>query len=265
MSKRTKRTKLKRVYSYDNREKEESTAGLMFLRVVLAVAIVSVVAGASVLCVHEFQETDGTVTVGDTDSDRGVFYQHFTEEEKEKLLDYCNESNQISKYYTVNAKNFGGVPVSDIMLESLQKMVDYAKSDGITLNVLRGYMSYDECDTEYKSICVRLESEGLSPAESEIKARSVFPPGGSNEYQTGMLIKVSDMDSEDFAKTDEYAWLFKNAPNFGFINRYTEEKKQYTGMEEDTSVFRFVGTENAQKMRSFSMCLEEYYDYCSYR
>ena len=80
-----------------------------------------------------------------------------------------------------------------------------------------------------------------------------------------MLVKLSDMDSDDFMKTDEYAWLYKNGINYGFINRYTEEKFPVTGIEADLTVYRFVGTENAQKMRSFGMCLEEYSDYRSYR
>ena len=97
------------------------------------------------------------------------------------------------------------------------------------------------------------------------KAAAIFPPAKRNEYRSGMLIKLSDMESDSFEVTQAYKWLYKNGVNYGFINRYTDDKKDITGMNGDLTVYRFVGTENARKMRSFGMCLEEYYDYCQAR
>lgn len=263
MSKRVKRTKVRR--AYDEMKKQNSTAGLMTLRIILIIVIILFIGGAATLCVREFQKEDVTYSDAEADTDEGAYYQRFTDEEKEKLIEYCNNSVTISEYYTVSVESYNGVNVSSVMIESLERMVEAAENDGIHIEVLTGYMTYDECERGYNTAKLEFESEGNSQAESEALARATFPPGGSNEYQTGMLIKVSEMDSEDFSKTDEYAWLFKNGINYGFINRYTEEKKTVTGRDEDLTIFRFVGTENAQKMRSFGMCLEEYYDYCSYR
>ena len=45
----------------------------------------------------------------------------------------------------------------------------------------------------------------------------------------------------------------------------TPDKETVTGMNADLTVYRFVGVDNAVKMRSYGMCLEEYHEYCSYR
>ena len=234
----------------------------MALRIIVMILIILLIAGAVVYSVLEFKKATDEQPAAEKDAD--AYYQSFDEEENVKLLEYCNNSVNIDKYYQTEVEDYNGIRVSKLMYDSLNKMVAAASSDGINIDVLEGYMSYEECDLKYKSVLLQLEEEGHSPVEAEILARSSFPSADSNEYRTGMIIKVSNDDSGEFAQSDTYAWLYKNGINYGFINRYTAEKTSYTGMDEDLTVYRFVGTENAKKMRTFNMCLEEYSDYCSY-
>lgn len=264
MAKRVKRNKV--IRTYDGIDREESTAGLMALRIIIIIVIIAFIIFAAALFVYNIQKETDDITDTVSVAESGAFYQQFDEEQSQRLLVYCNNSVSISEYYSVELSFFNDdVQVSSLMIESLNRMIQAAKADGVKLDVVQGYMSYDECNTKYQSMKLKLEEEGDTLAEAESKTRSVFPQGGNNEYQTGMLIKMSSEDSSDFSKSDAYAWLYKNGINYGFINRYTDEKTSFTGIEEDLTVFRFVGTENAQKMRRFGMCLEEYYDYCSYR
>lgn len=260
MAKRVKRTTVKR--AFEDRKRAESTAGLMALRIIVMILIILLAVGAAAYAVLEFKKANEEQPQPDSDAD--PYYQSFSAQDNEKLLEYCNSSVPIDEYYQTEVEDYNGVKVSKLMYESLKRMADAAAEDGISIEVLVGYMSYEECDLKYNTVLLQLEEEGHSAVEAEILARSTFPPADSNEYRTGMIIKVSNMDSSDFAKTDVYTWLYKNGINFGFINRYTAEKAQSTGMEEDLTVYRFVGTENAKKMRSFNMSLEEYCDYCSY-
>lgn len=254
------------IRSDEKKQKQENTQKkLLAMRVLIIFVIIAFICLAAFLFAKDFLIDTEILLNSDADSDTvSGYYQRFDEEQSERLIEYCNNSVSISKYYTVELSDYCGFQVSSLMKESLEKMVDAAKADGVNIQIVRGYMSYDECKQEYKRLQTQFEAEGYTLAESESRARAVFPTGGNNEYQTGMLIKVSNMDSADFEKTDEFAWLYKNGINYGFINRYTEEKMTYTGINEDMTVFRFVGTENSQKMRSFGMCLEEYADYCSY-
>ena len=56
-------------------------------------------------------------------------------------------------------------------------------------------------------------------------------------------------------------WLIKNSVDFGFILRAPKGKEEKTNIDFDSTLFRYVGTNNAKKMRMLSMCLEEYRSY----
>ena len=265
MAKRTKHDKV--IRTYDGIDREESTLGLLLLRIFIILVIILFVLGAAALFVYKLQrETNSAFQSTAPAVEENIYYQKYDTDVDEQLLEYCNNSVTLSEYNTVELVDWSNsVQVNALMKQSLDKMIEAAARDGITLDVVQGYVSYENCNTLNKSYKMELEQEGAAPAEAELQASAIFPSGSSNEFRTGMLIKLSDMESDDFALTDAYSWLYKNGVNFGFINRYTEEKFDVTGINEDLTVYRFVGTENAQKMRSFGMCLEEYYDYKSSR
>ena len=251
------------IRSYDGIDREESTAGLMFLRIFIMLVIIAFIAGASALFVYNLQkETDEDTSSTVSTVDTGAFYQKYDTDVEDTLLEYCNNSVTISEYDNADLTDYNDkIKVNSLMKTSLDRMIEDAAKDGISIEVVRGYMSFEECNTLNRTYRLDLENEGSTAAEAEVRAAEIFPPGGSNEYQTGMLVKLSSGDSQEFALTDTYAWLYKNGINYGFINRYTADKFDITGIVEDLTVYRFVGTENAQKMRSFGMCLEEYSDY----
>ncbi len=63
---------------------------------------------------------------------------------------------------------------------------------------------------------------------------------------------------DDFFKTKEYAWLVKNAANYGFILRYAKDKIDKTGVIYEPWHFRYVGKEHAPEIMASGLCLEEY-------
>ena len=68
---------------------------------------------------------------------------------------------------------------------------------------------------------------------------------------------MQDLTNE-FAKTDAFAWLQANAHQFGFILRYPETKVDVTGYSYESWHFRFVGREAASDIYFGNLCLEEY-------
>ena len=255
------------IRTYDGIDREESTGGLMFLRIFIILVIIAFIAASSALFVFKLQrETENDTSSAAPTVDTGAFYQKYDTDVESSLLEYCNNSVTVSDYSSVELADYSDkIRVNVLMKASLDRMIEDAEKDGIRLDVVRGYMSFEECNTLNKTYCLEFEDEGLTAAEAEVKASRIFPQGSGNEYRTGMLVKLSNEESGDFALSDAYAWLYKNGINYGFINRYTEDKSDITGIDEDLTVYRFVGTENAQKMRSFGMCLEEYSEYKSSR
>ncbi len=268
MAKKNRRTKVNR--NFDGIERQESTAGLMALRIFIISLMILFIIGTAGLFAYNFQkEAENPIPAGFSSSsatDRtDKYYQIFDTDVSDELLYYCNDINPINEkfepplaihnYYNEN------IPVNALMKESLEKLVSAAADDGIRLEIVRGYMTYDECDSEFKNLVLKFQESGATVAEAQNRASALFPPAKQNEYRTGMIIKISNLGSNDFEAGQAYKWLYKNGVNYGFINRYTTEKENITKITGDLTVYRFVGTENAEKMRSFGMCLEEYSKY----
>lgn len=262
MAKHIKRSKI--IRSYDGLDREEKTGGLMAMRIVVVLALIAFVAGCTALLVNNLIKENEKLSEQEPQTD--IYYRGYDSDAAEELIRYCGTGNPLGDYYVPETTEYkDGIRVNALMAESLERMVKAAEDNGLKIDIVRGYMDVKECDIEFNSLKLEFESEGATLAEAESRARAIFPPSQFNEYRTGMLIKLSTQESGEFGSSELYQWMYKNGINYGFVNRYTEEKEDLTGIDEDLSVYRFVGTENAAKMRSFGMCLEEYYDYCSYR
>lgn len=141
--------------------------------------------------------------------------------------------------------------------EAYQKMYDAGKADGVTLTPVSGYRSYSLQKRLYNNLVDEYLADGYSQAESEALASTRRMPPGSSEHNIGIAMDIGWVDSR-FANSAEYAWLCKNAADYGFILRYTEENKKYTGVKAEPWHWRYVGVENAGKIKASGLSLEEY-------
>ena len=110
------------------------------------------------------------------------------------------------------------------MRDSLLKMREEAKKDGIYLVFLSGYRSINlQNDIFYslKSIRNQVAAE---------RARVSAPPGYS-EHSTGFAIDIGDANQRekdfetDFENTDAFRWLIKNAAKFHFKLSFHKDNK----------------------------------------
>lgn len=81
---------------------------------------------------------------------------------------------------------------------------------------------------------------------------------GCSEHQLGLAIDINVPGASSFAGTKQCKWLHEHCWEFGFIVRYTADKKEITGFEAEAWHIRYVGTEHALRIRELGMCLEEY-------
>ena len=110
------------------------------------------------------------------------------------------------------------------MRDSLLKMKDEAKKDGIYLVFLSGYRSINlQKDIFYSIKSVRNQ-------EASERARVSAPPGYS-EHSTGFAIDIGDATQREtdfeteFENTDAFKWLMKNAAKFHFKLSFTKDNK----------------------------------------
>jgi len=110
------------------------------------------------------------------------------------------------------------------MRDSLIKMRNEAKKDGIYLVFLSGYRSINLQNEIFYSL---KSSRNQEAAE---RARVSAPPGYS-EHSTGFAIDIGDTTQREtdfeteFENTDAFKWLIKNAAKFHFKLSFTKDNK----------------------------------------
>ncbi|WP_429608034.1 M15 family metallopeptidase [Bacillus albus] len=137
--------------------------------------------------------------------------------------------------------------------EALENLFRLASQEGIQLNAVSGYRSYD-----YQK---RLYENNVKRKGQEHTDRFSAKPGHS-EHQTGLTMDVSAKSANNelelsFAKTKEGKWLKENAHRAGFIIRYPKEKENVTGYAYEPWHIRYVG-DIAEKIYKEKLTLEEY-------
>lgn len=159
-------------------------------------------------------------------------------------------------------EEIAGVTVDARIVPALRMMLAGAAEDGVELKFAEGYVSYREQEKRFEDKVKTLsEEEGLSTVMARLQASQLEPKPGESDFQTGLCLRLSAKEEEDFASTQAYSWLRQNMGKYGFVFRYPRYSRDYTGMEEDPTVIRYVGWEEARAMTQRGMCLEEYLDY----
>ncbi len=84
-------------------------------------------------------------------------------------------------------------------------------------------------------------------------------PAGHSDFHTGMLFELTmDGKSDSIKDNSVFDWIYENAHNYGFIERYPESKSSHTGVSGFNNAFRYVGTVHAKYIKDNGLCLEEY-------
>ncbi|KAA0754343.1 D-alanyl-D-alanine carboxypeptidase family protein [Bacillus sp. AR2-1] len=139
--------------------------------------------------------------------------------------------------------------------EALERLFDLAKKEGIQLNAVSGFRSYD-----YQK---KLYANNVKRKGQEHTDRFSAKPGHS-EHQTGLTMDVSSKSANNeleltFANTKEGKWLKENAHRAGFIIRYPKGKESITGYAYEPWHIRYVG-DIAESIYKKKLTLEEFMD-----
>lgn len=184
-----------------------------------------------------------------------------------------NSTNQIPAAYKMELEDFDGVPLDARIVPALDQMMKAAQSAGCPLKLTSGYIDAKKQDELYQAEVKRLmATQKKSQVLAENAAQASVGRGGYSENQTGLAVTFSAdglKSGQDFSTTAQYRWLVQNCVEYGFILRFPADDSNPTGINSKTgcyfnpSHFRYVGRDNAMKMREFSMSLEEYINYLS--
>ena len=174
----------------------------------------------------------------------------------------ANSQQALPDSFEPQLTEFQGVTVDERIVPALERMLEDAAAAGVTLTVESGYLSAEDQDAEFSRQVEELMASGYTRVRAEDSVQSSFGRGGYSESQTGMTVAFSSGEG-DFASSEASRWLTKNSILYGFILRFPSGSEDETGRDCDPTRYRYVGTQNAEKMRQLSMCLEEYAEYIS--
>lgn len=171
-------------------------------------------------------------------------------------------ANPLDRRFVPDTVEFQGVEISNLMENQLNKMINAAKSDGIVLTVVAGYVPFDQQHTDYLQYVDSLLATGkYTQVRAESIANRKVCDSGNSERQLGLLVEFDCDNKEKFNKTDEYDWLMKYGAEYGFMQRYTEESEQVTAIDCDYTLWRYIGTDNAMHARKLGLNFNELIEY----
>ena len=137
-----------------------------------------------------------------------------------------------------------------VAVNSLIKMFENAKLNGLEMEVNSAYRSYDD-QIEIAEFYRKWYGDNYV-------ANYVARPGFS-EHQTGLAFDVGSISTRKFVNSDEYKWMLENSYKYGFILRFPKKGESLTGVKNEPWHFRYVGSDIARYIHEHSITFEEYY------
>lgn len=165
---------------------------------------------------------------------------------------YVPELTQVEPNYSVDSR----------VAEPLQEMLAAASADGMHIIICSAYRSIDKQVQVFNTSVKERLNAGMSYwGAFEDTSKSVAIPGTS-EHGIGLAVDLisnqyTGLDAQQ-AETPEAKWLEANCYKYGFILRYPPEKTHETGIIYEPWHYRYVGKEDAEKIMTSGITLEEY-------
>lgn len=189
---------------------------------------------------------------------------HVASEDNGWNLILVNRDSYIPDDYQVELTELSnGKKVDSRIYPELQEMFNDARAQGYGLFVREGYRTQEEQQQLMDEKIEAYENEGKSKSEAKKLAEQWVAIPGTSEHQLGIAVDIN-ADTTKSSSDDVYNWLAENAHTYGFIKRYPSNKTDITGVINEPWHYRYVGKEDASKIYSQGICLEEYIDTLGY-
>ncbi len=141
-------------------------------------------------------------------------------------------------------------------------MIRAAKADGIDLIPVSGYRTIERQRNNFNRKINYYSSLGYSKAEATRLAAKIVLMPATSEHNAGLAMDFGTNGNttldENFANTEAFKWLSKNAADYGFILRYEEDTTNITKVTYEPWHWRYVGVEAAKEINAQGVTLEEY-------
>lgn len=162
--------------------------------------------------------------------------------------DYKPEDIVKLTYYPDLVLSRDNLSLREILVPDLQKMVNDARNEGLTLLISSTYRSYKYQDKLFQW---NVEQNGLETAERE----SARP--GTSQHQLGTVIDFGTI-TDEYAFTPPGKWLLENAWKYGFSLSYPDGYEYLTGYRYENWHYRYITPEAAKLQRDYFNDIQYY-------
>ncbi len=148
--------------------------------------------------------------------------------------------------------SWSGMQLRREAANALLKMINDAKKKGFKLNVNSTHRSYQ---TQVATYNYWVSQVGAAEAD-RFSARP-----GHSQHQLGTTVDITSASVDNklvasFGNTPEGKWLAQNGYKYGFVLAYPAGYEHITGYIYEPWHFRYIGVENAKKMKNSGFILE---------
>lgn len=180
-------------------------------------------------------------------------------EDEEWNLVLVNPWNEMPKGFEVELTQLkDGQAVDSRIYPELQQMLDDARKEGLIPYVNSSYRTNEKQTRLLKDEIKMYQEQGYSKREAEKIAKQWVAVPGTSEHQLGLAVDITSADKNVQSPEEIWNWLAQHSWEYGFILRYTEEKREITGIMPEEWHYRYVGKEAAREIYEQGICLEEY-------
>lgn len=183
---------------------------------------------------------------------------------KDWQLTLVNPWNTLHTSYQVQTaeidSRFGAGKLFDARaVDDLNAMCEAALEDGVSLSVISAHRTYDYQKMLYDNEVAEYKAynPGCSEDEALKGAATEVARPGTSEHNLGLAVDFNSVE-QSFEQTDAFEWLNEHCTEYGFILRYSPSTQDITGVIYEPWHYRYVGKENAKKIKKSGLTLEEY-------
>ncbi|MBD3362133.1 hypothetical protein GF362_00250 [Candidatus Dojkabacteria bacterium] len=186
------------------------------------------------------------------------YFENCTKESSDPFLYPITKDEGLDQDYVpkvIPTNLTGGKEVTESIIPYLKKLFQKAKSEGINLQIISGYRSYQTQENIFNSY-VNSELNAnpyLGYEDAVIKANIYSAKPGHSEHQLGTTVDIKCVDCTAFTFSEKnievYNFLEENANNFGFVISYPENTTEITGYKYEPWHIRYIGTELSLKYK----------------
>ena len=174
-----------------------------------------------------------------------------------------NPWNPLPGDYEVDlAETEDGYYVDSQCLEALNAMMSAMRAEGLLPLFSSAYRNEAQQKAVWNNYMQSYLEQGYDEDAAYGMTAAFVAVPGTSEHHTGLAVDIVGHDyfygSHPGATMAVQAWLAEHCWEYGFILRYTAEKRAITGFAPETWHFRYVGTEVSLDMKDSGLCLEEY-------